>query len=135
MRIQLLDNSFADLWRRLQLIRAPTFFRPSHEQIRQGHHQPRRTRDAIRGTTALVDGVRLAYAFWYGEEKRAREICRKIGYQFEPNKIVYGGVVKANGAARRILATYARNEFGLIIDNTARLGSASPVREISLPLL
>lgn len=81
-------------------------------------------RDAIRGTSALVDGVRLAYALWYGDEEEAKRVCRASGTPYAPNRVVKGGVVKANGAARRLMSTYIRNESGLLVDKTAqsRLG-------------
>lgn len=85
-------------------------------------------RDAIRGSTAIVDGVRLAYALWPAEADRAKRICRDIGRPYTPNAIAFGGVVKANGAARRILSTYARNDFGLLVDVTAKLGGNMPER-------
>lgn len=83
-------------------------------------------RDAIRGTSALVDGVRLAYGLWYGDVEKARKICKQIGVPYEPNRIVHGGVVKANGAARRVLSTYARADNGLLIDRTVSLGASIP---------
>ena len=83
-------------------------------------------RDAVRGTTALVDGVRLAYGLWYGPEQKSRQICKAIGVEYSPNRIVTGGVIKANGAARRILSTYSRNDSGLLVDVTSRLGAAAP---------
>src|SRR5690606_32823145 len=54
-------------------------------------------RDAIRGSTAIVDGVRLAYALWPAEPERAKRICKDIGHTYSPNAIAFGGVVKANG--------------------------------------
>lgn len=83
-------------------------------------------RDSIRGSTALVDGLRLAYAMWPAEEARARKVCKSIGVEFMPGKVVLGGIVKANGAARRIISTYVRNEHGLLVDKTAMLGAATP---------
>lgn len=83
-------------------------------------------RDSIRGSTALVDGLRLAYAMWPAEEARARKVCKSIGVDFMPGKVVLGGIVKANGAARRIISTYVRNEHGLLVDKTALLGAATP---------
>jgi hypothetical protein len=83
-------------------------------------------RDSIRGSTALVDGLRLAYAMWPAEEARARKVCKSIGVDFMPGKVVLGGIVKANGAARRIISTYVRNEHGLLVDKTAMLGAATP---------
>lgn len=86
-------------------------------------------REAIRGSTALVDGLRLAYAMWPADEARAKRVCKSLGIAFEANKVVLGGVVKANGAARRIMSTYARNEAGLLVDRTAGLGAAAPAQE------
>ncbi|WP_312942366.1 AAA family ATPase [Agrobacterium pusense] len=83
-------------------------------------------RDSIRGSTALVDGLRLAYAMWPAEEARARKVCKTVGVDFMPGKVVLGGVVKANGAARRVISTYVRNDHGLLVDKTAMLGSATP---------
>lgn len=86
-------------------------------------------REAIRGSTALVDGLRLAYALWPAEEKRARAACKAVGVEYSANRVVLGGVVKANGAARRIVSTYVRNEFGLLVDRTADLGASAPPQE------
>jgi hypothetical protein len=86
-------------------------------------------REAIRGSTALVDGLRLAYAMWPADEARAKRTCKSLGIQYQPNRIVLGGVVKANGAARRILSTYARNESGLLVDKTSGLGASAPVQD------
>ncbi|WP_411036142.1 AAA family ATPase [Shinella sp. BYT-45] len=85
-------------------------------------------REAIRGSTALVDGLRLAYAMWPADEARAKRVCKSLGIGHEPNKIVLGGVVKANGAARRMMSIYARNETGLLIDRSAGLGAAAPAQ-------
>ncbi|MQY45338.1 AAA family ATPase [Rhizobiales bacterium RZME27] len=82
-------------------------------------------REAIRGSTALVDGLRVVYSMWPAEEAKAKTACKQIGVSWEPNRIVLGGIVKANGPARRILSTYARNEFGLLIDKTAGAGASA----------
>ncbi|MGZ2403866.1 AAA family ATPase [Rhizobium ruizarguesonis] len=86
-------------------------------------------REAIRGSTALVDGLRLAYAMWPADEARAKRTCKSLGIQYQPNRIVLGGVVKANGAARRIMSTYARSESGLLIDKTSGLGTSAPAQD------
>lgn len=97
--------------------------------VMTSHHMGKRVReianladarDAIRGTSALVDGVRLAYALWYGDEDEAKRVCRASGTPYAPNRVVKGGVVKANGAARRLMSTYIRNESGLLVDKTAQ---------------
>jgi hypothetical protein len=86
-------------------------------------------RDAIRGSTALVDGLRLAYAMWPAEEARAKRVCKDLGTDFQPAKVVLGGVVKANGAARRVVSTYVRNEHGLLVDRSAGLGASAPPQD------
>ncbi|MET4687397.1 AAA family ATPase [Sinorhizobium fredii] len=86
-------------------------------------------RDAIRGSTALVDGLRLAYAMWPADEARAKRTCKSLGIQYQPNRIVLGGVVKANGAARRIMSTYARSDSGLLVDKTSGLGTSAPAQD------
>jgi hypothetical protein len=92
-------------------------------------------REAIRGSTALVDGLRLAYALWPAEENRARAICRDLGVEYSANRVVFGGVVKANGAARRIVSTYVRNEFGLLVDRTSGVGASNLPQDDLLELL
>lgn len=92
-------------------------------------------RDAIRGTSALVDGVRMAYALWPADERRAKAVCKELGRPFSPGCIVLGGVVKANGAARRIVSTYARNGFGLLEDISADLKAAAPKQDDTLAAL
>jgi hypothetical protein len=79
-------------------------------------------REAVRGTTAIVDGVRVAYGLWYGDEQKSKQICKQIGIPFTFNRIAYGGVLKANGAAKRILTTYSRNPSGLLVDANSKLG-------------
>jgi hypothetical protein len=92
-------------------------------------------REAIRGSTALVDGLRLAYALWPAEEKRAKAVCKEMGVTYSPNRVVLGGVVKANGAARRIVSTYVRNDFGLLVDRTASLGAKAVPQEDMIEML
>ena len=83
-------------------------------------------REAIRGTAALVDGVRCVYAMWPtpdGKEeagKGARAICRALNAKHEPDKIIYGTVVKANGNADRKITTFMRGENGLLVDVTVQ---------------
>jgi hypothetical protein len=92
-------------------------------------------REAIRGTTALVDGMRLGYALWPVEEEDARKVCKELGVLYSPNSIVRGGVVKANGPASRLIATYRRSESGLLVDCSGLLRAAAPVQYDLLPLL
>jgi hypothetical protein len=83
-------------------------------------------RDSIRGTTALVDGMRAAYALWPIDEGQARRICKELKVPFAPNKVVRGGMVKSNGPVHRTIATYVRNDFGLLVDRTADISLRAP---------
>ncbi|WP_265022335.1 AAA family ATPase [Wolbachia endosymbiont (group B) of Ischnura elegans] len=79
-------------------------------------------RDAIRGTSALVNGVRCSYAFWSVEDTAKLVIFKSIGEAARQNALFYGAVVKANGLADRTIRTYLRNEeTGLLEDITERL--------------
>lgn len=72
-------------------------------------------REAIRGTTALVDGARLAYALWKLDDETARPLCDALGIPFERGRIVRGAVVKANDEADHNAHTYKREDSGLLV--------------------
>ncbi|WP_341811199.1 AAA family ATPase [Wolbachia endosymbiont (group A) of Oxytorus armatus] len=79
-------------------------------------------RDAIRGTSALVNGVRCSFAFLPVEDMTKPMIFRSIGKIPRQNALFYGAVVKANGLADRTIRTYLRNEeTGLLEDITEQL--------------
>ncbi len=66
-------------------------------------------REAIRGTTALVDGARLAYALWRLDEETARPLCVTLQIPFTRGCLVRGAVVKANDEADHDAHTAARS--------------------------
>ena len=72
-------------------------------------------REAIRGTTALVDGARLAYALWKLDDETARSVCNRLQIPFERGRLVRGAVVKANDEADHNAHTYVRQESGLLV--------------------
>ena len=78
-------------------------------------------RDAVRGTSALVDGVRLVYALWPASEERQREAFKTLDEKRVRNAVFQGAVVKANGTVDRTIRTYLRAPTGLLIDVTERL--------------
>ncbi|MGO7515493.1 ATPase, partial [Rhizobium ruizarguesonis] len=43
--------------------------------------------------------------------------------------------MNANGAARRIVRTYVRNEFGLLVDRTAGIGASNLQQEDLIELM
>jgi len=75
---------------------------------------PEQARAAIRGTTALVDGVRNAFVLWPTEAERAKTVCRYMSVPWSYNRVFHGAVVKSNGPADRDVKTMVRNEYGLL---------------------
>jgi hypothetical protein len=82
-------------------------------------------REAIRGTTALVDGARLAYALWKLDDEAARPLCNALQIPFERGRIVRGAVVKANDEADHNAHTYTREDSGLLIQIETEPDAAS----------
>jgi hypothetical protein len=89
-------------------------------------------REAIRGSTALVDGARLAYALWKADSEDGREMCSRLDVEFAPERIAFGAVVKANDQANRAVQTYVRQESGLLTDQTSKIADAKPVQGVSV---
>jgi hypothetical protein len=75
------------------------------------------------------------YALWPVEEEESRKICRELGVAHSPNSVVRGGVVKANGPASRLIATYVRDKTGLLIDRSAQLRLSAPKQYDLMSLL
>lgn len=78
-------------------------------------------RDAIRGTSALVDGVRLAYAMWPAPDDHQVMVFKMLNEKFERNAVYQGAVVKSNSPADRTIRTYLRSACGLLVDVTQKL--------------
>ena len=93
---------------------------------------PMQAREAIRGTTALVDGMRCVFALWAAPQKHAGDVSRKLGIRATPNGVVHGAVVKANGPADLAVRTFIRDPSGVLIDRTDDLRQAMPGREDQL---
>jgi hypothetical protein len=92
-------------------------------------------REAIRGTTALVDGMRLGYALWPVDELEAQKVCKELSITYFSNSVVRGGVVKANGPVSRLIATYVRDKTGLLIDCSSQLRMSAPKQYDLMSLL
>lgn len=73
-------------------------------------------REAIRGSTALIDGARATYALWALSEDDAKETCRSLKVQYQPKRIVQGAVVKSNDLHDWSVHTYIRGDNGLLMD-------------------
>lgn len=71
-------------------------------------------RDAIRGTSAIVDGVRLAYALWPAAYDHQYLVFRSLSKPFVRSAVFQGAVVKSNAPADRTMRTFMRNDAGLL---------------------
>lgn len=84
--------------------------------------KPEEARNLIRGTSALVDGVRCAFAIWQLDEKTARGRCHDLGIEYQRNRCFDGAVVKSNGPANRDIRSFVRDTFtGLLQDRTEQI--------------
>ena len=80
---------------------------------------PEQARNMIRGTSALVDGVRCAFALWQVDEATGRRRCQDLGIDYKRNKCFDGAVVKSNGPANRNIRHFIRDEYsGLLVDKS-----------------
>jgi len=90
---------------------------------------PEQARNMIRGTSALVDGVRCAFTIWQVDEPTGRRRCQDLGIEYQRNRCFDGAVVKSNGPARRDIRHFIRDTMtGLLEDRSediARLHSGS----------
>lgn len=75
-------------------------------------------REAIRGTTALVDGARWVYGLWQMPESDEIVVAQKMGFEAGIGNCVMGGIVKVNDAADNSPRAFIRDESGLLIDRT-----------------
>ena len=78
-------------------------------------------REAIRGSTALVDGARLVYAMWAISGDAEISPCKALSLPLNKQSIVCGCVVKANDVADRDVRFYGRGKTGLLEDRTAEV--------------
>jgi hypothetical protein len=86
-------------------------------------------RAGIRGTSALVDGVRVAQVLWPAPEKEAKATCTTLGVEWKPNRVVWGGVAKGNEIAGREIQHYVRTDDGLLLDRTMDLRNSRPSKD------
>jgi len=85
-------------------------------------------REAVRGATGLVDGLRVTYCLWPVEDTEARQVWddlnrNELGLRtrYERESVVRGAVVKANGPHNKSICIYIRNESGVLVDSTDAL--------------
>ncbi len=85
---------------------------------------PEEARNLIRGTTALVDGVRSSFAMWQVDAQRGKKTCERLGLPYQRNSCFDGAVVKSNGPASRNVRHFVRDPMtGLLNDRTEEIKS------------
>jgi len=85
---------------------------------------PEQARNLIRGTSAIVDGVRSAFAVWQVDEGTAKQRCRDLNIPYTRNGVFDGAVVKSNGPANRDIRHFIRNpDTGLLEDRSVDIAS------------
>ena len=87
---------------------------------------PADAREAVRGSTALIDGARAAYAFWPADDAEAQAICRLMNVSFQPDRVIKGAIVKTNDGADRSIATLIREDNGLLRDKSDEVNNRRP---------
>ncbi len=78
-------------------------------------------REAIRGTTALVDGVRCSFALWPASTECQNSVFNDLKVAKVNNAIYQGAIVKSNGPSDRSIRTYLRSPIGLLEDISEQL--------------
>jgi len=85
---------------------------------------PEQARNLIRGTSAIVDGVRSAFAVWSVDEGTGKQRCRDLQIEYTRNGVFDGAVVKSNGPANREIRHFIRNpDTGLLEDRSVDIRS------------
>ena len=85
---------------------------------------PEEARNKIRGTSAIVDGVRSAFAIWQVDDNTAKQRCKDLNVSYTRNSVFDGGIVKSNGPANREIRHFIRNpDTGLLEDRSVDIQS------------
>jgi hypothetical protein len=96
---------------------------------------PEQARNLIRGTTALVDGVRSSFAMWQVDTTRGKKTCERLGLPYQRNSCFDGAVVKSNGPASRDIRHFVRDSMtGLLKDRTEEIKALSTGSALEMKL-
>tara|TARA_R100001594_G_scaffold35203_1_gene64382 strand:- start:1813 stop:4005 length:2193 start_codon:yes stop_codon:yes gene_type:complete len=92
---------------------------------------PEEARNLIRGTSALVDGVRFAYAVWNVNTTTGQNRASSLDIPYTRNGFFDGAVVKSNGPANREIKHFVRDlNTGLLVDHTKTIQSLRKNNEL-----
>lgn len=88
---------------------------------------PEEAREAIRGSGGLVDGVRSAFVVWpENSDDDAKSVCKRLGMDWQRNRVCKFAVVKANFKADLHVKTLVRGDDGLLVDRSFDLYTVTP---------
>lgn len=92
---------------------------PHHMSKRKEIRTAADAREAVRGTSGLVDGVRAVYALY--PDPDAKDKCDKYDIEYRPNALIKGDIVKSNGPADLSSRLFLRNsKTGLLEEFNAK---------------
>lgn len=101
-------------------------------------------REAIRGTTGLVDGARWVYALWMATVEEREKASAALDEALGAMTMIKGGVCKSNEFGSDKITIYIRDESGLLKDRTDEVAdclelyaalSDEQIREIFLEIV
>ena len=98
---------------------------------------PEDAREGIRGTTALVDGVRLAYAVWPADGTARKKAAKALNRAVSIHDVFYSGVVKSNCPSDNAVQILVRNPNGLLeavtpVEDSCSVGDALETLEAAV---
>ena len=97
--------------------------------------KPEQARNLIRGTSAIVDGVRSAFVVWSVDEGIGKQRCRDLNVPYTRNAVFDGAVVKSNGPANREIRHFIRNpDTGLLEDRSVDIRMVNQSNTVQEPL-
>lgn len=100
---------------------------PTHETVRA----------SIRGTAALLNGVRMAYGIVPMPSRYAKAVLTKLGErgELDVGRVYWGAIVKANGRTDRRPRLYVRSDYGLLEDRTSDIAVGGRLEDALKALL
>ncbi len=90
-------------------------------------------REAVRGSTALVDGSRVTYAMWLEPENDAKQITSQMGLEYTYGRVINTAVVKHNPPINVEIRTLYREDSGQLRDVSGPKDNGVQKRKDTLP--
>jgi len=93
----------------------------THHMRKDGMNQIEKgsqARESIRGTSALVDGARWAYALWNMPTDQENILADRLGFEPGNSQAICGAIVKANDFADQSIDYFIKDENGVPQERT-----------------